>query len=309
MPAHANSETRSPARKPNLLLVDDHHSNLVALQSVLSEREYNLIFAHSGAEAIELAGRDDIALILLDVQMPEMDGFETARRLKAMDECRDIPIVFITAIYKEDPFVKRGYEAGAVDYFSKPFDPEILRLKVRLYSALHQKTHLLREREKRIRQTEELLEVGRKLSGVLETLPVGVLIADAEGRVCQVNQEVARIWGFADPLAKDAYGDFLGWWGEDGQLIKAADGPMARVLASGTSSRNQLTHVKCLDGTSRIVLNSASPLFSLDREIVGVVVVIQDVTEHKQIELDVQQRIENLISAGFELEESTRPVN
>jgi two-component system, sporulation sensor kinase E len=310
MPAHANSETRSsPAQRPNLLLVDDHHSNLVALQSVLSEREYNLLFAHSGAEALELAAKHDIALVLLDVQMPEMDGFETARRLKEMEGCREIPIVFITAIYKEDPFVKRGYEAGAVDYFSKPFDPDVLRLKVRLYSALHQKTHLLREREKRLRQTEELLQVGRKLSGVLETLPVGVLIADAQGRVCQVNQEVSRIWGCAEPADTDTYGDFLGWWGEDGQLIKAADGPMARVLAGGGASRNELTHIKCLDGTSKIVLNSASPLFSLDKEIVGVVVVIQDVTEHKQIEQDVQQRIEKLISAGVELEESARRVN
>jgi PAS domain S-box-containing protein len=304
-----NPEAGFPARKPNLLLVDDNHSNLVALSSVLSEREYNLIFAHSGAEAVELAKQHDVALVLLDVQMPEMDGFETARRLKQIEACREVPIVFITAIYKEDPFVKRGYEVGAIDYFSKPFDPEVLKLKVRLYSALHQKTHLLREREKRIRQTEELLDAGRKLSGVLETLPIGVLIADAQGRICQVNQEVCRIWGFIDPAQTDLYGDFLGWWGDDGQLIKAADGPMARALASGAPFRNEITHIKRVDGTSKIVLNSASPLFSLAREIVGVVVVIQDVTEHKQIEQDVQQRIEKLVSAGFELEQATRPLN
>jgi PAS domain S-box-containing protein len=304
-----NTQAEVPSQKPNLLLVDDHHSNLVALQSVLSEREYNLIFAHSGAEAIELAKVHDFALILLDVQMPEMDGFETARRLKELAQCRDIPIVFITAIYKEDPFIKRGYEAGAVDYFSKPFDPDVLRLKVRLYSALHQKTHLLREREKRIRQTEELLQVGRRLSGVLETLPVGVLIADAQGRVRQVNHEVSRIWGCVEPAQTDSYGDFLGWWSDDGELAKAADGPMARVLAGGGASRNELAHIRCLDGTPKIVLNSVSPLFSLEREVVGVVMVIQDVTEHKQIEQDVQQRIEKMISAGYELEQTTRPVN
>jgi PAS domain S-box-containing protein len=309
MPTRANADTVPPSHKPTLLLVDDNHGNLIALQSVLPEREYELILAHSGAEALALAKTHDIALVLLDVQMPEMDGFETARRLKEIAGCRDIPIVFVTAIYKEDPFVKRGYAAGAVDYFSKPFDPEILRLKVRLYSALHQKTQLLREREKRIRQTEELLDTGRRLSAVLETLPVGVLIADAEGRVCQVNQEVSRIWGGAQPAEADAYGEFLGWWGDDGQLIKATDGPMARALASGTPSRNQLTHIKCLDGTSKIVLNSASPLHDLNKEIVGVVVVIQDITRHKQIEQDVQQRIESLVSAGLELEQTTRPTN
>ncbi len=306
MPTRATADAIPPSHKPTLLLVDDNHGNLVALQSVLPEREYDLILAHSGAEAIELAKTHDIALVLLDVQMPEMDGFETARRLKELGRCRDIPIVFITAIYKEDPFVKRGYEAGAVDYFSKPFDPEILRLKVRLYSALHQKTHLLREREKRIRQTEELLDAGRKLSAVLETLPIGVLIADADGRVCQVNPEVSRIWGGARPAETDAYGDFLGWWENDGKLLKAADGPMAHALASGTASRNQLTHISCVDGTSKLVLNSASPLFDLNKEIVGVVVVIQDVTRHKQVEQDVQQRIEKLVSAGLELEQTSR---
>jgi PAS domain S-box-containing protein len=308
MPAQANSRSqpKHALEKPTLLLVDDNHGNLVALSSVLPDSEYNLILAHSGAEALELAKVHDVALVLLDVQMPEMDGFETARRLKEMDECRDIPIVFVTAIHKEDPFVKRGYEAGAVDYFSKPFDPEILRLKVRLYSALQQKTQLLREREKRIRQTEELLEVGRKLSGVLESLPVGVLIADAEGRVCQVDEEVYRIWGCIAPSETDSYSDYLGWWGADGRLIKASDGPIARVLAGGVPSRNELTHIKCLDGTSKIVMNSASPLFSLDKEIVGVVLVIQDITEHKQIEQDVQQRIEELVTAGFELEQATR---
>jgi len=291
----ANSESHSVVEKPNLLLVDDNHSNLITLQSVLSEREYNLILAHSGAEALELAKKHDIALVLLDVQMPKMDGFETARRLKEIDGCRDIPIVFITAIHKEDPFVKKGYEAGAIDYFSKPFDPEILRLKVRLYSALHQKTYLLREREKRIRQTEELLEVGRKLSGVLEMLPVGVLIADAQGRISEVNEEVSRIWGCTGTVSADMYKEFLGI--------------MARVLATGASSRNELIRVECLDGTTKIVLNAASPLLGVDGEIVGAVVVIQDVTEHKQIEQDVQQRIQKLVSAGLEQEQATRPVN
>jgi two-component system, sporulation sensor kinase E len=292
--------------KPNLLLVDDHHSNLVTLQAVLSEREYNLIFAHSGMEAIELVQKHDIALILLDIQMPGMDGFETAKRIKAIEDAREIPIVFITAVYKEDPFVKTGYAAGAVDYFSKPFDAELLRLKVKLYSALHQKTFLLREREKRIRETEELLATGRRLSAALESLPVGVLIADADGRVRQVNQEVSRIWGYEDDAARDAYAEFLGWWGHDGHLVGAADGPMARALATGASTGNQITRIRTLDGQTKTILNSASPLRNLSAEVVGVVLVIQDVSEHKQIEQDIEQRVQRLISAGIDLEQAVQ---
>jgi len=308
VPDKPSPDAKAQSIKPNLLLVDDQHSNLVALWAVLPESEYHLIFAHSGAEAIDIAAREDIALILLDVQMPEIDGFETARRLKQMERTRDIPIIFVTAIYKEDPFVKRGYEAGAIDYFSKPFDPEILRLKVRLYTAFRQKSLLLEERERRIKETEELREAGRKLSGVLETLPVGVIVADAEGNVCQVNEEVARIWGIAEPVGNDRYGEFLGWWGQAGRLMRAADGPMARVLETGEPARNELTRIQCFDGTSKIVLSSASALRTLDDRIAGVVMVIQDVTEHKEIEHDMQERIQRLISTSYELERAG-PVN
>ena len=142
--------------------------------------------------------------------MPVMDGFETARRMKSIEGCRDIPIIFITAVYKEDPFIKKGYEVGGIDYFSKPFDPEILRLKVGLYSSFRQKTYLLQERETRIKETEELLKTGRKLSDVLESLPVGVLIADAEGRVCQANEQALKIWGFTGVEDKESYREFVG---------------------------------------------------------------------------------------------------
>lgn len=297
--SQSNPAPKSVLHKTNLLLVDDQPSNLMALEAVLSDPAYNLILAHSGSEALELLNKHDIALVLLDVQMPGMDGFETARRMKAIDRCRDIPVIFITAVYTEDPFVKKGYAVGAIDYFSKPFDPDLLKLKVGLYSAFHQKTCLIRERERHLKETEELLQTGRKLTAVLESLPVGVLIADAEGRVCQVNWEVSRIWGFEEPLANDSYGAFLGWWDHDGKLIKATEGPISRTLSSGEPSHNELTRIKCFDGTSKTLLSSASPLRSLDGTTVGVVLVIQDVTEQTQIQHDMEQRIQQLISLGL----------
>ncbi|MEO6308273.1 MAG: response regulator [Nitrospiraceae bacterium] len=293
----SNPDLKVATRAINLLLVDDHPSNLLALEAVLSDGEYNLILAHSGFEAIELIKRHEIALVLLDIHMPGMDGFETARQMKLIEGCRDIPIIFITAVYNEDPFIKKGYAVGGIDYFSKPFDPEILRLKVGVYSSFRQKTYLLQEREKRIKETEELLKAGRKLSDVLETLPVGVLIADTEGRVCQANEQALKILGLTGLEEKTSYGEILGWWEHDGKLIKASHGPMARSLGSGEPSPIELSQITCSDGTSKSVLSSASPLRSFDGEIVGVVVVIQDVTEHKQIEHDIEQRIQKLISS------------
>lgn len=115
--------------------MDDTPANLIALDAVLS-REYQVVPAKSGAEAVAyLEVHQDVDVILLDVQMPRMDGYEAATRIKAIPHWKDIPLIFITAIFRDDPHVKRGYEVGAIDYFTKPFDPEILKLKVGIYSA------------------------------------------------------------------------------------------------------------------------------------------------------------------------------
>src|SRR4051794_34463613 len=159
-------------RKSTILAVDDTPANLVALEAVL-DRDFDLVFAESGAKAISiLEQRADIVVVLMDVQMPIMDGYEAARRIKKLRGYEDVPIIFITAVYHEDPYVKRGYEAGGVDYFSKPFDPDLLRLKLGIYSSFRQKAEVLKERERHLRETEELLKAGRKLTGVLESLPV-----------------------------------------------------------------------------------------------------------------------------------------
>src|SRR5580658_8346487 len=149
-------------RPAKLLLVDDKPANLLALEAVLESNAYKLIFAHSGAEALALLKQNkDTALILLDVQMPEMDGFEVARQIKASPEYHDIPIILITAVFTDNPFATKGYQAGAVDYFSKPFDPEILKLKVGIYSSFRQKAEMLKEKERQIAESEELLRTGR----------------------------------------------------------------------------------------------------------------------------------------------------
>lgn len=289
--------------KIKILAVDDIPSNLVALEAVFSGSNYELIEANSGQEALDvLKVRHDIALVLLDVQMPQMDGFETASRIKLMDGVKDIPIIFITAIFNEDPFIRKGYEVGAIDYFSKPFDPEILRMKVDLYSSFRQKSFLLKEREQRIQETEELLKVGKRLSGILESLTVGVLVSDREGVIFQTNEVVARIFKSEEAAQKGVYGDILGWWDTNGQLLKNENGPLWNALNLGRSTHNESALINCLDGTDKKILLSASPLLGLDKKIVGAVVVIQDITETKEIEAAFEERISQLISLGVELE-------
>lgn len=127
----------------NILLVDDRPENLLALEAVLAPLNQNLVTAGSGEEALKHLLDTEFALILLDVQMPGMDGFETAVQIKERSKTRDIPIIFITAISQEPHHALRGYSAGAVDYLFKPFDPWALRTKVGVFTELYRKTKLL----------------------------------------------------------------------------------------------------------------------------------------------------------------------
>ena len=293
------------ARKPAVLIVDDKRPNLLALAAVL-ESDYELLFANSGSEALMLLkAQPKVDVILMDVHMPDMDGFETVSRIKKIEALQDIPIIFVTAVYQDDPFVKKGYEVGGIDYFSKPFDPEILKMKVAAYASFRVRADLLKEKELHLRDTEELLRVGRKLSAVLETLPVGVLIADVEGRICQTTEEAARILKCVEPEQSDAYGEMLGWWDSAGQMIKDESGPLARALQRAETSHSQPLQIRCFDGTEKTILASASPLHGLNGHILGAVVLIRDLTESKQIEEDLAKRVTRLVSLGVELEEST----
>ena len=122
-----------------ILMVDDEEKNLLALEAVLGGLGQTLVRAHSGKEALRCLMQDDFAVILLDVQMPEMDGFETAAMIRSRDKSRYTPIIFLTAVGKTQGEMFRGYEVGAVDYLLKPFAPEILRYKVAVLLELHQK--------------------------------------------------------------------------------------------------------------------------------------------------------------------------
>ena len=163
------------ATPAKVLLVDDQVENLVALEAVLEPLGQTLVRASSGHEALGHLLRDEFALILMDVQMPELDGFETAAYIKRREKTRHIPIIFLTAISKELHHVFRGYSAGAVDYVLKPFDPLVLRSKVAVFIDLYEKERALRESERHFRTA-------------FEHAPIGIALMSLEGRFVDVNR-------------------------------------------------------------------------------------------------------------------------
>src|SRR5256712_11017691 len=140
------------APQAKILLVDDEPKSLFALQELLSTLGQNLMIAQSGEEALRLALKNDFAVILLDVRMPGIDGFETAKLIRNRERSRLTPIIFLTAAADEMTSMFRGYEVGAVDYLMKPVVPEILKSKVSVFVELHRKSERLKESEDKLRR-------------------------------------------------------------------------------------------------------------------------------------------------------------
>ncbi|MFC5753730.1 response regulator [Actinomadura rugatobispora] len=190
--------------KAKILLVDDREENLIALEAILSSLDQDLIRARSGEEALKALLTDEYAVILLDVVMPGMDGFETARDIKRRRKTRDLPIIFLTAVNSDPDYAFRGYAAGAVDFISKPFDPWVLRAKVSVFVELHNKNKQLRDQTVLLREQAALL---REQAALLQarpstdpsrgpgTLPEAAARAAAESaaRLASVEEQLERL--------------------------------------------------------------------------------------------------------------------
>jgi len=179
-----------PAR---ILMVDDHAPNLMALAAILDPLGQDLVLANSGEDALRHLLESDFALILMDVQMPGIDGIQTAKLIKDRPRNRHIPIIFLTAIHKDPSYIFRGYKEGAVDYLLKPFDPEILRAKVSVFVDLWRKNELLRRQQAMLR-ARELIEVEKRgelrFRALTDSMPQCVWAARRDGEIYYCN----RIW-------------------------------------------------------------------------------------------------------------------
>lgn len=144
----------------NILIVDDRQDNILVLESLLEGLDCCIFKATSGNEALSLMLENEFALVLLDIQMPHMDGFEVAELMRVREKTRNVPIIFVTAIYKEQKYIFKGYERGAVDYIFKPIEPIILISKVKVFLNLYKQARQLREQAQQLEERlKELLEL------------------------------------------------------------------------------------------------------------------------------------------------------
>jgi len=242
----------------NLLLVDDRDENLVALRAILEPLGENLVSARSGEEALRALLDQDFACILLDVQMPGLDGFETAELIKQRELSKAIPIIFLPAISKEERHVFRGYSSGAVDYLFKPFDPEVLRSKVAVFIDLHRKTAEVKRQGELLRERDVAAE--RKVSEdryrqLADAMPQIVWAADGDGRATYYNRRWYEYTGQTVEAAGEA-GWKLAVHPDD---LPAAVARRDETLASGEVFEAEY-RFRAADGTYRWHLGRAVPI-------------------------------------------------
>lgn len=232
-----------------ILIVDDNENNLFTLRSLINKyMDVEVLEAGSGQAALDIALNDPrIDLIVLDVQMPEMDGFQTASMLKVRQKTRDIPIIFLTAAYKTDEFQQKGYEVGAADYLLKPIDDNQLINKISTYLRLIEKERELNVRLEALveERTRELDYAKTYLEKIIGNMGEALLVLDPEGRITAVNPTACRLLDYSESdLLGMAIGDvfeeqdteqanaFMGTWLE--ALIRT--GTLSSIEASFIAS-------------------------------------------------------------------------
>ncbi len=279
----------------DILLVDDREDGLIALEALLSEdTNYNLVMAQSGYEAIELMPQYDFAMILLDVQMPGIDGFETAEMIRRQPRYKSIPIVFVTAINKDERYVYRGYETGAVDYIFKPFDPLILRSKVAVFADLYSKTRQLKEQALKISQQEALehqayvqsveLQNLRRYRNLADSIPHMVWRAAPDGTLEYYN----NLWCSYTGLPLDeSLG--IGWQQAFNKLdLRNLLRVWMKAMQTGESFEVEC-RIRRADGTYRWHWVRAVAEFDVEAKVIAWLGTCTDIEERKQDEEKVLQ--------------------
>jgi PAS domain S-box-containing protein len=270
----AQREEALPREKVKILLVDDNPDNLVSIEAALETLNEDLVSARSGTEALRYLLENDFAAILLDVKMPDMDGFETAELIRSRKRSQHTPILFLTA-YRNEEHLFRGYDLGAVDFLFKPIVPEILRSKVAVF------VELSRSAQRQRRQAAILAKAELKFRSLLEAAPDAMLITTAEGKIVLANSRADDLFGYS---RQELLGSNIRLLVPSWTLDKYHVGELASVCKDGSTFPSEI---------------SSSPLQT--EEGLLVTSAIRDISERKRAEQRIAEQTQQLHEANREL--------
>jgi len=293
------------SRPASILMVDDRLENLVALEAILEPLGQPLVRAHSGEEALRHVLRQDFAVVLMDVQMPGMNGFETAQLIKSRERSRHLPIIFLTAISKDEEYVFEGYNAGAVDYLAKPFNPAILRSKVAVFIDLFLKNEqisaqaaLLRASERRALELQHrsmLQESEARLGAIVDSAMEAIITFGADRAITIFNAAAERTFGWARDEA-------IGRQVDDLFVPPLDDESLERALREGGHGarlqRHEMTGRRV--GGPQFPVEASISCLELGNERVYTVIA-RDITDRRRAEEALRRQTESLAATGEEL--------
>jgi len=269
-----------------ILIVDDNRNNLFTLHTLISRHmDIEVLEADSGQAALDIALQNPrLDLIVLDVQMPEMDGFQTASMLKVRQRTRDIPIIFLTAAYKTDEFQRRGYEVGAADYLLKPIDDNQLINKISTYLRLIEKERDMNRRlEIKVEErTRELRVAKNYLENVINNMGEALLLLGADGRIKSANPAACRMLDYAETdLQGMAIGDIF----EEEEAVQAnafMGTWLEALIRTGTISSIEASFI-AKDQRRVPILFSRTAIKDEADEITDIICIAKDMTGYTRV--------------------------
>ncbi len=265
----------------NILCVDDNKNNLFTLNALLSNLDGISSFDALGAkDALDILLRQHIDLILCDIQMPDINGFELAKMIKSNRKTKDIPIIFVTAIFKTEEFIQQGFEIGAIDYITKPIDDNQLLSKIKLYLKIFEEKNKLAHSEKRFYD-------------IAQSIGDGIYTLDINNKTTFINKEALALLGFTSKeLFNKNIHDYIHYKDNENREILATECKVHHSMISGKEYRNENEFLVKKDGTILPVSMVATPLY-INNEIVGTVAIFRDKTQKNKIEALEDEKSKN----------------
>lgn len=269
-----------------ILIVDDKQENVFSLRTVLEQHGFSTDAALSGEDALKKLLKKEYALIILDVQMPGMDGFEVAEAISGFNKTKDIPIIFLSAVNTDKMFITRGFQSGALEYLTKPVDPDILILKVRNFYRLYEKTHALKQAEHALKATVN------ELHQTLEALPYMAFSTDPHGRLQFVNKKWLDFAEGADKFPQTAYG------------TPSLELLWLTSIRQGTSVEHEVLIQRIADGELRHHLLKATPIYcdgTITKWVGSISSIHEQKLQNETLERKVAERTHELVEINREL--------
>ena len=307
---------------PRVLVVDDNPSNLAVFQAILTDANFELVMAQSGVEAMRHLLTVDFAAILLDINMPTLDGIQTAQLIRERERSRDVPIIFITAYQPDQAQVLVGYASGAVDYLVKPVSPEILKSKVRIFVDLFRKSRQIEWQARQLRavnmqlqrevaqreeaQRDAAFEREERQSVTLASIADAVLTCDGEGNVLALNPMAEQLTGHrTDDIKGRALSQVISTVGD--RQYESLDAVVAHCLAQDALVRSEQP-IRLINGDTdaRYVDYAAAPVHDRLGRVIGAVLVVQDVTTRHEVERERARALRLEQAARKAAEENSR---